>query len=175
MNHLAAPNPETPKLPEIPLVPPEVHDALGAAANTVRESDLTQEEQEQIIQNLEKASDHLEDHELALEDATAAQKKLDIYLYYFFRFFDLISSHVREFKNYILDPKVPVHHKMLYASLYCFLIYVLVFLVQSMMHGQIGVVHAHRWSATRKSAECSFRPAGTSRRRRAVPQPSPPT
>ena len=46
MNPLA-----TPKLPEIPLVPPEVPDALGAAADTVRESGLTQEEQEQIIQN----------------------------------------------------------------------------------------------------------------------------
>ena len=91
------------------------------------------------IQNLENASDHLEEHNLALEDATAAQKKLDIYLYYFFRFFDLISSHVREFKNYILDPNVPMHHKMLYASLYCFLVYLLVFLVVLKMHGLIGV------------------------------------
>jgi len=139
MNPLAAPKSKTPKLPEIPQVPPEVHDALEAAADKVRESDLTQEEQEQIIQNLAKASDHLEGHKLALEDATAAQKKLNIYLYYFFRFFDLISSHVREFKNYILDPKVPMHHKMLYASLYCFLVYLLVFLVVLKMHGLIGV------------------------------------
>jgi hypothetical protein len=75
-------------------------------------------------------------HEHALREhtrATAAQKKNDKY------FFRLISSHVREFKNYIVDPNVPRHDKMLYAFLYCFLIYVLVFLVQSTMHGQVGV------------------------------------
>ena len=139
MNPLAAPKSKTPKLPEIPLVPPKVPDALGAAADTVRESDLTQEEQEQIIQHLAKTSDHLEEHKLALKDATAALKKKNSYFYYFFRFFRLISSHVREFKNYILDPNVPMHHKMLYASLYCFLVYLLVFLVVLKMHGLIGV------------------------------------
>jgi len=81
-------------------------------------------------------------HEHALREhtrATAAQKKNDKY---FFRFFRLISSHVREFKNTIVDPNVPRHDKMLYAFLYCFLIYVLVFLVQSTMRGQVGMACA---------------------------------
>lgn len=34
---------------------------------------------------------------------------------------------------------MPLHHKTLYASLYCFLVYVLVFLVVLKMHGLIGV------------------------------------
>lgn len=88
MNPLAAPNPETRKLPEIPQMPPEAPDELGAAPDTVLESGLTQGEKKEIIQHLAKASDHLEEHKLALEHATAALKRT--WSNYFFRFLSLI-------------------------------------------------------------------------------------
>ena len=136
---LPLPKPKTLKTPETPQVPKDVYDLLEQAVNLVGKSGLAQEEQGQITKALADAYDHIKSHEHALREhtrATAAQKKNDKY---FFRFFRLISSHVREFKNTIVDPNVPRHDKMLYAFLYCFLIYVLVFLVQSTMHGQVGV------------------------------------
>jgi hypothetical protein len=139
---LPLPKPKTLKTPETPQVPKDVYDLLEQAVNLVGKSGLAQEEQGQITKALADAYDHIKSHEHALREhtrATAAQKKNDKY---FFRFFRLISSHVREFKNYIVDPNVPRHDKMLYAFLYCFLIYVLVFLVQSTMRGQVGVACA---------------------------------
>ena len=139
---LPLPKPGTLETPETPQVPQHVYDLLEQAANMVGKSGLAQEEQGQITKALADAYDHIKSHEHALREhtrATAAQKKNDKY---FFRFFRLISSHVREFKNNIVDPNVPRHDKMLYAFLYCFLIYVLVFLVQSTMRGQVGMACA---------------------------------